>query len=372
MATLRQKVGLLRGLLDGQVAHTGPLFVDVDVTERCNLQCIGCMYHSPLLDHSGQGQRDIPLKMLEKLSSELRGMGTRSIILQGAGEPLLHPDIAEIIATFKDAGFAVKLLTNGTLLNRKNAQKLIKAGLNVLQVSLWATTPEHYRAQYPGTSLDTFELVIENLRLFSIIKAESVRTTPLLLVHYPINANNYQSIDRLIDLAQSAKCSGVSFAPWYAAGASVDQFSLSTAQERDVVQSLGRAKRRAESLNIHHNLNQVLSRYRIGKAIWESCPCYIAWFHARIRVNGDVDPCGRCKLSLGSLQEWSFPQLWNESEIRAFRRSAMTLEGVTGLRAQCDCTYCCFAVENLQVHRFFRWFAPLAPLVPRRRSCIGH
>ncbi len=372
MATLRQKVGLLRGLLDGQVVHTGPLFVDVDVTERCNLRCIGCMYHSPLIDHSALGQRDISLSLIEKLSSELKSMGTRSVILQGSGEPLLHPDIAGIIATFKDAGFSVKLLTNGTLLNRANAQKLVKAGLDVLQVSLWATTPEHYRAQYPGTSLDNFERVIENLRLFSIIKAESQRTTPLLLVHYPINANNYQSIDRLIDLAQNAKCNGVSFAPWYAAGSTVDQLSLSTAQESDVVQSLGRAKTHAESLNIHHNINQVLGRYRIGKAIWEICPCYIAWFHARIRVDGGVDPCGRCKLSLGSLQEWSFHQFWNESKIRAFRRRAMTRDGIMGLKDQCDCSYCCFAVENLQVHRFFRWFAPLAPLITRRSSCLEY
>ena len=46
MATLRQKVQLLRGLIDGEIAHTGPFYVQVNPTNLCNLQCQGCRYHS--------------------------------------------------------------------------------------------------------------------------------------------------------------------------------------------------------------------------------------------------------------------------------------------------------------------------------------
>jgi MoaA/NifB/PqqE/SkfB family radical SAM enzyme len=306
--------------------------------------------------------------MVERLSSELRDMDARSIILQGAGEPLLHPDIADIIAMFKNAGFAVQLHTNGILLNAANAQKLIASGLDMLRVSLWGITPEEYESQYPGTSPANLERVIENLRLFARIKNEGQRTTPRLLVYYPINAVNYRSIDCLVNLAQSTGCDGVHLAPWSIARGAVDQFSLSLDQARDVVLALHRTKGRLESRSLHHNIDQVLLRYRAGKEFWQSYPCYITWFHARIRVDGDVQPCGRCELSLGNLQEAPFHQLWNGPAMRAFRRQARTRDGISALSERCDCHYCCYAMENVRVHRLFRWFSPFVHLNHRETS----
>jgi len=46
MATFKQKVQLLRGLIHGEAAYTGPFFARVDITARCNLHCLGCLYHS--------------------------------------------------------------------------------------------------------------------------------------------------------------------------------------------------------------------------------------------------------------------------------------------------------------------------------------
>lgn len=47
MASFDHKTKLFKGLLTGEAAYTGPLFVAVDIAQRCNLQCLACICHSP-------------------------------------------------------------------------------------------------------------------------------------------------------------------------------------------------------------------------------------------------------------------------------------------------------------------------------------
>jgi hypothetical protein len=70
MATFYQKTALLKGLLTGEVAKTGPFYVDIDLTRRCNLRCLGCPYHSPHInDTSPQNPAvmDISLDFFKRL-----------------------------------------------------------------------------------------------------------------------------------------------------------------------------------------------------------------------------------------------------------------------------------------------------------------
>ena len=155
MATLYEKIKLLRGLLTGEVAKTGPFYVDIDLTRRCNLQCLGCPYHSPHVnDTSPQNPAvmDLSIDFFKRLCNELKRMNTHGLILQGAGEPLLHPDVFEMISTAKAAGFHVTLITNGTLLDRETIEALIDARLDTLKVSLWASSAEQYQQNYRKTA----------------------------------------------------------------------------------------------------------------------------------------------------------------------------------------------------------------------------
>ncbi|HEM61682.1 MAG TPA: radical SAM protein, partial [Chloroflexi bacterium] len=136
---------LLRGLIDGQRAYGGPFYVELSITTLCNQSCLGCPYHSSVnrsLLYPSAGTDHMPLRQIEKLSEELRRLGTREIIITGQGEPFLHPRLFDIVSLFKRAGFCVHLFTNGTLLDETNAGQLIDSGLDILRVSLWAASPE--------------------------------------------------------------------------------------------------------------------------------------------------------------------------------------------------------------------------------------
>jgi MoaA/NifB/PqqE/SkfB family radical SAM enzyme len=193
MATLSQKIRLLKGLLTGEVAYTGPFHVTMDVTRRCNLQCLGCRYHSPEVSRPSPGDQtvlDISYDLVEKLCKEFRTMNTRTLFLMGEGEPFLHPRIFDIISTARGNGFHVTLITNGTLLNRDRVRSLLDSKLDALQVSLWASSPEEYKQQYPGTDSDNFITVVSGLKLLTSLKAEKHSRFPSVILHHPINRYN--------------------------------------------------------------------------------------------------------------------------------------------------------------------------------------
>jgi MoaA/NifB/PqqE/SkfB family radical SAM enzyme len=361
---------LFGGMLGGEFAATGPFFVDVDVTRRCNLRCVGCPYHSASADGAPiyrADVNDLPPHLFQDLCDQLGALGTRELVVQGSGEPLLHPEIFEMLATAKAMGFRVTLLTNGTLIDGNAARNLLDSGVDVVKVSLWAGSAEQYAKNQPGGNPDGFGRVIKGLGLLGRLKRERGRTVPKVIIYHVINRNNFDATAAMADLAVDTGCNGVFFSPMYQAGGQGDSTALSAEQERVALRSLARMKKHLRSLSLDENIDTALLRYSLGNSPDRFPPCYIAWFHARVRTDGAVQGCGRCdpRITFGNLHQRSFGEIWNGPEIRAFRRTASTREGLASLSGHCDCQMCCFAGENLRVHRFFSWFIPLAEL---RRS----
>ena len=92
-----------------------PKHVQFIPTNRCNLHCSFCSCEN----------RDRTLEMgmdeIRRMVSHLVMHGTHAVTITGGGEPLLHPDINEIIECFASHGIQVGLVTNGVLLDRCTA-----------------------------------------------------------------------------------------------------------------------------------------------------------------------------------------------------------------------------------------------------------
>jgi MoaA/NifB/PqqE/SkfB family radical SAM enzyme len=372
MATLLEMLRLLKGLLGDGKAFVGPLHVNVDVTRRCNLRCVGCRYHSPEVYLPSPGDQtilDISIELLEKLCDELRTMGTREFILIGEGEPLLHPHIFEIISMAKRAGFRTSLISNGTLLDQTRIQLLIDSKLDILRVSLWANSPEGYVEQYPGTDPVYFERALEGLKTLKLFKKKNQSKVPYVILHQPLNRYNFQKIDSRIDLALEIGCEGIAFSPFYSQRGNLFSLSLSPEEERSLYLHLARLKKRIKPLPLNHTIDQTLLRYRIGREIGGKYPCYIGWFHTRIKIDGSVVPCNPCNIIIGNLKETPFHEIWNNSAYRNFRRQTMFIESFNFLRPLCDCEFCCYLENNVKIHRFFKWFLPYVRYQNREAVC---
>ena len=352
---------LLRGLLTAEKAYTGPYHVTVDLTSRCNMHCLGCRYNSPQVDFPYPGDKsipDIPFDLIKQLCTDLKFSGTNDIILTGEGEPLLHPRVFDIISEIKTTGFYLTLITNGTLFNQDVVNKLIDARLDSLKVSLWASSPEQYRLCYPGTNPQNFEKTIEGLKLFASIKTERKSTLPVVIMHHVINRYNYRHILEMVDLAKETGCDALAFAPFKAWKGHLKEASISPEEVTLLEDLLNRARKRLNGSNIRHNVSDALLRFRIGEKVWEQLPCYIAWFHSRIKLDGTVLPCDPCDLPMGNLHEKTLPEIWNDRKYREFRNNALTREGLSAMGKYLDCGYCCHLVHNARINRFFRWIPP--------------
>lgn len=362
MATFYEKMKLLKGLLSGDVAYTGPFFVNVDLTSRCNLQCIGCRFHSPLLNEPSPRDicdiEDMPLSFFERLCKELKTIGTKSITLTGEGEPFLHPFLSDIISEAKRGGFHVTLVTNGTLLNKSIIEHLINSRLDILKVSLWAGTPREYEKNYPETKLIFLSKVTKGLKLLADLKTEQNSKFPFVVLHYPINRYNYKTIDAMVDLAHATGSNALSFSPFKTFRGKFDSLALTQDDEKIVRNSLLKINERSNSLSVKYNIKEVIQRYDIGADVWQKLPCYIAWLHARVLVDGTVFACHRSNLSMGNLNENSLYEIWNGSAYRKFRRKATNLKGLASLSENCDCNFCGFIINNVDIHKLFKWFSP--------------
>ena len=353
MTSLTQKLRLLRGLMNRKHAFTGPFFVDVDVTGRCNLHCLGCPYHSrPAFP--GRPERDFPLSAFRSLCEELRSAGTRSIYLQGPGEPLLHPSLHEMIKTAKDRGFEVMLSTNGTLLDRETVGQFIETGLDRLKVSLWATTPEEYAGNYPGVDPSNLARTIEAVRMAAELKKKKGSEAPQILLHQPVNQLNCRGLEALVRLAADTGCDGVSFTPMHHHPGAETSSVLEPRQVQEVCSELRRLRVLAKDLSLTDNFAKTSLRFELGISALERQPCYAGWIHAHLRVDGDVHPCGHYQVSMGNIFQKSFSEIWNSRAYSSFRMQCFGGNGFPRSGAQSECGYCCLAEQNAHVHRFAR------------------
>jgi MoaA/NifB/PqqE/SkfB family radical SAM enzyme len=110
-----------------------PLQCSLYVTDRCNLDCAYCTEYDNSRPHPSQDD-------LKKWIRKIRELGTMRIALVG-GEPLVHPNIVEIVRYCRELGFATSLTTNGFLLTPKLVTELEDAGLQVMQISVDRMTP---------------------------------------------------------------------------------------------------------------------------------------------------------------------------------------------------------------------------------------
>lgn len=111
-----------------------PVFAHLVVTRRCNLACTYCSEFDNV-------SKPVPIKEMLRRVDRLAALGTTAVTLTG-GETLLHPDLEEIIRRARSHGMVVVMITNGYLLSVDRIQRLNRAGLDRMQISIDNVRPD--------------------------------------------------------------------------------------------------------------------------------------------------------------------------------------------------------------------------------------
>lgn len=184
---LRRELLLRRG---------GILSAAFGMTYRCNLRCATCGVWV-----RGEGDRQPELTAGEILDAarQLREMGVAQALLIGA-EPLIRRDAAEVIEGMRDLGLEVEVITNGTLLTEALSERVVKAGVRAITVSIDAAGERHDVIRGQPRAWERAMAGLDRLRE---ARRRLGAERPRLAVHATISALNADALEGLSGLQET-------------------------------------------------------------------------------------------------------------------------------------------------------------------------
>ncbi|MCX6357532.1 MAG: radical SAM protein [Candidatus Aureabacteria bacterium] len=289
-----------------------PFMIDLEPTARCNLRCGFCQV-------PGWERAALPDMTVERFRALLKNFPhLTSIKITGMGEPFLNTDLCGMIRCANDRNIAVRVITNGTILDERLLKTLFESPPSWLAFSLDTADRGTY------TSLrgaDMFDQVVENIRRAAQLKRSSA-ARPTILIWCILTQKNIGGLNDLVRLAGTLGVDEI-----------VCQAQLTTwgkgrfekvirhlevlPLERGHVRILEEAARGAQKIGLRFRVNYDDIYSRRKPCPWPKTSVYVT-------CDGTVVPC--CMIgdprtvSMGSLQEESFASIWNSEKYRNLRR----------------------------------------------------
>jgi MoaA/NifB/PqqE/SkfB family radical SAM enzyme len=327
--------------------------VYVEPTSRCNLACRTCIRNA-----WNEPQGDMSTETWQRVIDSLKALPSRpEVFFGGFGEPLLLPNIAEMVAQAKSVASNVELITNGILLTEERSRELIDAGLDVLWVSVDGATPENYADVRLGANLPQ---VYENIKRIAYMRHETARK-PEIAISFVAMRRNIADLPALLKMSSKLgisryvvtnvfpytkeMCKEMLYtrsvdgmdstpSPWVPR-IDLPRIDLDDATKEAVIQAMRYRN------NVH--LNGVTLGQDRGRCTFiERGSVVIGW-------NGEISPClalahgyetylnnqprtvRRCVF--GNLQEQSLLSVWEAQEYAAFRKRVQEFDFA-------PCTWC--------------------------------
>lgn len=165
-----------------------PLWLLAELTYRCPLQCPYC---SNPLDFA-QSEQELSTEQWFSVLRQGREMGAAQLGFSG-GEPLVRPDLPELIAEARNLGYYTNLITSGLGLTDAKVDAFAEAGLDHIQISFQASDPELNNAV--AGSRKAFE---QKLAMAEAVKAAGY---PMVL-NFVIHRHNIHQMPDILDLCE--------------------------------------------------------------------------------------------------------------------------------------------------------------------------
>jgi pyruvate-formate lyase-activating enzyme len=155
----------------------GPIFPDrvyIESTNHCNLKCIMCPTGLGVIRRpKGYMTMDLYRRVVDEL-----GPLVNSAVLHSWGEPLMHPELFDMIRYGKHAGISMETSTNITLLDEERGRQVLDSGLDVLYLAMDGATKETYERVRVNAK---WERVLRNVDRFLDLKARTGTKTRVVM-----------------------------------------------------------------------------------------------------------------------------------------------------------------------------------------------
>ncbi len=165
------------------------------VTKRCNLNCIHCY-----MDADAQKTEEMSTDQAKAMLDELAAIKVPALLLSG-GEPLMRPDIFEIIDYAREVGLRVTLSTNGTLIDGETADRLKEAQVSYVGISLdgIGEVNDRFRGQKGA-----YRKALQGIR-------NCKKVGQRMGLRFTLSRHNYDYLDSIFDLVEEEDIPRVCF-----------------------------------------------------------------------------------------------------------------------------------------------------------------
>jgi MoaA/NifB/PqqE/SkfB family radical SAM enzyme len=131
---LKLKIREASFITRGLASTRHPVLAHIVPMRRCNLACAYCNEYDKTSD-------PVPLEEMKRRLDKLAELGTSVITISG-GEPMMHPELDDIIRHIRLRGMIAGLISNGYYMTPKRIERLNGAGLEYLQISIDNVEPD--------------------------------------------------------------------------------------------------------------------------------------------------------------------------------------------------------------------------------------
>ena len=295
-----------------------------EVTNACNLKCEQC--------HASSGKpltNELSTEEGKRLLDGMARIEEFRMLALGGGEPLVRPDILELVAYARSLGMEISIATNGTLLTRDMAQKLKKMGVANIAVGLNAND-ESIHEQITRVS-GSFARSKEGI--YATLEAGMN-----LQINTTVMKENRLAIPGLLDFASEVDAQIVLLYQVVPEGRGEEEMELSIREYRTMTEMVAEHQKRNRAIieptcspqywaylinRNGHRLSKL--GMKLAEALFKGCVagsglCYV-------KPDGEVWPCPFIPLSAGNVRNQPLDKIWSESELFRCLRDREKLSG---------------------------------------------
>lgn len=292
---------------------SAPFRVTWDLTMRCNLDCRHC-YNSSRLEVEG-----LSSSHLHTIAEKLSNSGVFFVSLSG-GEPLMEPEIWNIVQKLKKRGKSIQLITNGTLITERVARKIKDYGINSIQISIDGLKELHEYQRGVRGCFDKTVCAVQYL----------LKENVPVVVNTLITQRNYQEIPDFVDFLMQLGVSEMrtSRLILMGRGEDLDLEVLTPEQTKSFILSvLEQRKRLRDKITIVPDecmsfLGEKIHEYGLS---WFGCPA--GRTECAVDFRGNVYPCVFLvydEFCMGNLLGSDFDEVWRSQKFEEFRKIERT------------------------------------------------
>jgi len=341
----------LDALKQGKV--TSPIYVRIKPTNKCNHRCYYCSYvpgNDCPVSETINFTDEIPKEKMFEILEDFKEIGVKAITFSGGGEPLIHPNIVDIMKKTLESGIDLSIITNGQELCGEKADvlknaKWVRISLGEIDSKTFTETrkrPESW-----------FYKLIENIREFAKIKNPECE----LGINFVVQEKNADKVYEAAKFFKGLGVNHVKFTPVYRHS---DFLEYHKPFRETVLQQIEKARKELEEpgFTIYDTYRNDFELTSVNKRCYHKC--YVMQVIPVIGADSVVYFCHDKTYTkngvLGSIKNRSFKDLWFSKEATEIFNKFDPAEG-----CQHHCTY---DSRNLIIPEMFKHMDNLEKFQP--------